>query len=340
MMEVNDRKVWICLAKGSSGKYTGYFSSIVESINVHVMDFLACPGAQVYWWLRQRGCLAEDVNRMVCHCFTLDQQQKITKSKYISDKGYAVLDEATSDDIINAIAGEGIFNTTLGLSEKECRTATTSKEHDASAIMFGEAKEGAVEVHNFFSSASITTIHSKKVDDRRSVATQKTLAKLVFSMATSKVTSDGSDEEEMDEDEGSDYKAGSAKKPEVAIKGRQILTGGHRKNESSVSEQEEESAEDSTMHDHEEAAQLTKNMNVATAKLNLSSLDGDQGTEDDNKKFDDAIDREDSINPYSDDEEGKDFQEDDLSVHQEDLTLGEDYDTALEVSSGVFNAIH
>ncbi len=180
MMEVNGRKVWICLAKGSSGKYTGYFSSIVESINIHIMNFVACPGAQVYWWLRQRGCLAVDVNRMVRHCFTLDQQQKITKSKYISDKGYAVLDEATSGNIINAIAGEGIFDTTLGLSEKERRTATApSKGQDVSAIMFGEAKEGAIKVHNFFSSVSITTIHSKNVDDSRSVATQKTLAKSV-----------------------------------------------------------------------------------------------------------------------------------------------------------------
>ncbi len=206
--------------------------------------------------------------------------------------------------------------------------------------MFGEAKEGAVKAHNFSSSASITTIHSKNVDDSRSVATQKTLAKSVFSMATSKVTSCGSDEEEMDKDKGSNYKAGSAKKPEVAIEGLQMLTRGHRKNESSVSEQEEEPAEDSTMHDHKEAAQLTKNMNAATAKLNLLLLGGDQGMEDNDKKFDDAIDREDSINPYSNDEEGKDFLEDDLSIHQEDLTLGEDYDTALEVSSGVFNTIH
>jgi hypothetical protein len=192
---------------------------------------------------------------MVHHCFTLDQQQKITKSKYISDKGYAVLDEANSDDIINAVAGEGIFDTTLGLSEKERRTATASKGHDASEIMFGEAKEGAVEAHNFSSSASITTIHSKNVDDSRSAATQNTLAKSVFSMATSKVTSDGLDKEEMDKDEGSNYKAGSAKKLEVAIKGMQMLTRGQCKNESSVSEQEEESAEDSTMHDHKEAAQ-------------------------------------------------------------------------------------
>ena len=97
------------------------FSSVVEPINTHVKNFVACPGAQVYWWLRRRGCLTEDVNRMVRHCFTLDQQQKITRSKYITDKGYAVLDESNSDDIINAAAEEGIFNTTLGLSEKERR---------------------------------------------------------------------------------------------------------------------------------------------------------------------------------------------------------------------------
>ena len=52
MMEVNSRKVWICLAKESKGNYTGYFSSMVKSINDHVKNFVACPGAQVYWWLR------------------------------------------------------------------------------------------------------------------------------------------------------------------------------------------------------------------------------------------------------------------------------------------------
>ena len=69
--------------------------------------------------------------------------------------------------------------------------------------MFGEAKEGAVEAHNFSSSMSITTIHSKNENNSKSVVSQKTLAKSVFSMRTSKITSDGLDEEETDEDEGS-----------------------------------------------------------------------------------------------------------------------------------------
>jgi hypothetical protein len=119
------RKAWI-LAKGSNGKYTGYFSSVVEPINNHIKNFVSCPGAQVYWWLRRRGCLAESINWMVRHCFTLDQQQKITKLKYITDKGYAVLDESNSDDVINAAAEEGIFNTTLGLSERERGSAIAS----------------------------------------------------------------------------------------------------------------------------------------------------------------------------------------------------------------------
>jgi len=83
----------------------------------------------------------------------------ITKSKYIPDTGYAVLDEFNSDDIINAVEEEGIFDTTLGLLERERRSAIVGKGHDTSKIMFGEAKEGAVEAHNFSSSMSITTIH-------------------------------------------------------------------------------------------------------------------------------------------------------------------------------------
>jgi hypothetical protein len=62
MMEVNGRKVWICLARGSNGGYTGYFPSVIDSINVHVTKFVICPGAQVYWLLRYRGCLTKDVN--------------------------------------------------------------------------------------------------------------------------------------------------------------------------------------------------------------------------------------------------------------------------------------
>ncbi len=64
------------------------------------------------------------------------------------------------------------------------------KAHNASAITYREAKEGAVEAHNFSSKASVTTIHSsnKRKRDARTVASAKTLAKSVYSINTSKVT--------------------------------------------------------------------------------------------------------------------------------------------------------
>jgi hypothetical protein len=51
LMEINKKKVWICLLTGSNGMSTGYFSSVVEDIKEHVAAFVLCPGAQVYWWL-------------------------------------------------------------------------------------------------------------------------------------------------------------------------------------------------------------------------------------------------------------------------------------------------
>ena len=90
---------------------------------------------------------------------------------------------------------------------------------------------------------------------------------------------------------------------------------------------------------HKEAAQLTKNMNAATANLNLSSLKGDQH-DNNEEEFDSAINSENTINFYSGGEEGEDFLEDNLDVQQEDLTLSNDFDTALEVLSGVFDATH
>jgi hypothetical protein len=60
------------------------------------------------------------------------------------------------------------------------------------------------------------------------------------------------DEEETDEDEGSDYKGSATKTPAIEIEGMQMLTREQIKNKSI-----------------EDEAQLAKNMNNATAKLNL-----------------------------------------------------------------------
>jgi hypothetical protein len=56
---------------------------------------------------------------MIRYCFTLEQQKRVTRSKYLSTKGYAVLTEEDSNDIINATLSDGIYDMTLGLSDKE-----------------------------------------------------------------------------------------------------------------------------------------------------------------------------------------------------------------------------
>ncbi len=132
-------------------------------------------------------------------------------------------------------------------------------------------------------------------------------------------------------------------KPGVAIEGMQMLTRCRKKLSGDSMQKDKASGDDNEKdaqeHNHKEAVCLTKNMNTATAKLQLPSLDKDQD-KDDNKEFDDAIDRENSINPYSDNKGGKDFLEEVLINQQEDLTLGDEFNSALEVSSGVFDATH
>ena len=60
------------------------------------------------------------------------------------------------------------------------------------------------------------------------------LAKSVFSVATSRVTSDGLEEEETDENEDSDFDGRATKPLGVEIEGMQILTREQSKNESSL----------------------------------------------------------------------------------------------------------
>jgi hypothetical protein len=177
---------------------------LVEYIKAHVTAFILCPAAQVYWWLCHRGCITEDINKLIRHCFTLSLQQKVTKSKYIKDEGHAVIDQTDKDNIINAATIQGIYDLTIGLSDEERRMLVAGNAHKASAITFGEAKEGAIEAHNFSLQALITTIHTQneKKQDTKLVASSRTLTQLVFSIGTSisKVTEDNMDESKEEDD--------------------------------------------------------------------------------------------------------------------------------------------
>jgi hypothetical protein len=47
MMEVQKKKVWICLAKIANGGITGYFSSVVAEIKEFMQNFITCSATQV-----------------------------------------------------------------------------------------------------------------------------------------------------------------------------------------------------------------------------------------------------------------------------------------------------
>jgi len=70
------------------------------------------------------------------------------------------------------------------------------------AISFGEAKVGSMEAYNFSAGASITMVHAEKEGKGTSVASAKTMAKSVFSIAPNIMS--GSEEGEADIDEKMD----------------------------------------------------------------------------------------------------------------------------------------
>jgi len=136
----------------------------------------------------------------------VEKQQKVTKSKYIKEKGIAVMKESDEDDIINAANKTGLFDMSLGLSDKEQRERMARSGYNESAISFGEAKVGSMETYNFSAGASITTVHAEKEGKGTSVASAKTMVKSVFSIATN-ITS-GSEEGGSDSDEEMDGTSG------------------------------------------------------------------------------------------------------------------------------------
>jgi hypothetical protein len=293
-MEIADKKVWLCVNCESSRIHTGYFSSMVEEIKACVAAFIRCPAAQVYCWLKCKGCIGKDVNRLICKCFTVEQQQKVTKSKYIKEKGVAVMKDSDKDDIINTANKTGLFNMSLGLSDKEQHERMAKTGYNESAISFREAKVGSMEAYNFSAGASITMVHAEREGKGISVASAKTMAKSIFSIATN-ITS-GSEESETDIDEEMDGTS------VVEIDGMEIVD--------------------------KEVQSLTNNMNRATADLQLGSSEsapeeGSQG-KDTNDSNDPSYHTED--NSYD-------------TPNKHDIN-SDDYNKALEVSLGKFDAVH
>ena len=306
----------------------------------------------------------------------MTQQQKVTKSKYLKNLGRAAVDQSYADDIINAAMTQGICDLTLGLSDKERQVLVAGKAHEASAITYGEAKEGAVKAHNFSSKASVTTLHlsNKRKRDARTVASTKMLAKLVYSIDTSKVTEDRTEDKKNGKEEESGDDGNPSANKRVAIEGMQIVVGKQKKAMQTEMElMEEEEVDDK--EDGEDNQGKGKEVEDHKGKGHGGKEDKGPGMDEDQEEgagkhgSEEEAEMEDSnkwakinvtmtanmasaltqLNGCSDDEDkeglGKEeesFNKNDLSIHSGDHNLSiEEYNPdAVEVSLVIFDAEH
>ncbi len=296
----------------------------------------------------------------------MSQQQKVTKSKYLKDLGHAEVDQSNADDIINATTTQGIYDLTLGLSDKERRVLVAGKAHEASAITYGEAKEGAIKAHNFSSNASLTMIHSsnERKRDAKSVASSKTLAKLVYSIDTSKVTEDRMEDEKEDEEEESEDNKNPSANKKVAIEGMWIVIGKKKNKKAMLSETElmdEEGEGDKDDREDEGERELGNSEETDQSKEEEPS--GEEGEREEREEMEDNEDWKKinetmnanmasataQLNSNLEDEEdeesskeGGSFKECNESIYtgEDDLSEGK-YDSDVEeVSSRIFDAEH
>ena len=114
-------------------------------------------------------------------CFSVEQIQKITRSKYAN--GIAVTTATGADDIIEAAKLAGV-DLNLGLSPSQLREKKIERELMETAITFGQAEPGGLECHNFEEELSLTTLSSNRRDSGKSVE-EGTMAKSMFSIVSS-----------------------------------------------------------------------------------------------------------------------------------------------------------
>jgi hypothetical protein len=144
-------------------------------------------------------------------------------SKYLKDLGHAVVDTSDGNDIIQASNLEGIFNLSLGLSDRERRSLVTMRGYNTAAITYGDAKEGLIEAHNFSAALSVTSLCSKKRKAaEEGLGPALTLPQSVYSIGMSKVTKDL--DNELKEEEADKEGEGNSRHKKIAIDGMDMLS--------------------------------------------------------------------------------------------------------------------
>ena len=118
---LNGDKVWLSAIPKACGGVTGYFSCVLPGIKKYIEHWTLCPAAQIFWFLLRKDCNKEDVKKMIQGSFSIDEQRKVTRSRYSKSLGFAVVDNGSGMDITNVAKLFKAYDTDLGLSDKEKR---------------------------------------------------------------------------------------------------------------------------------------------------------------------------------------------------------------------------
>ncbi len=224
----------------------------------------------------------------------MDQQQKVTKLKYIKDKGIAVMKDKEEEDIINAANNSGLFDMTLGLSDNDQCKRVAKCGYKKSAISFGDAKVGLMEAYNISSGASITTVHAEKERKCTLVKSAKRITKSVLSIAThitSGLEEEGDNDEQVDEASAIEIDSMDMIDPS-----RNMLQD--KDDEEGAIDRMDNNLEDEFDQNlgraKEQAQILNNNMNHATANLQLNSSDGEDASSSREEGYGDDIEDQDT----------------------------------------------
>ena len=188
-----------CIAQNQNGAYSAFHTKVVLSTQRKARKYMACPAAQLYYFLLKLGVTKPEIKRFIRGTFDIEQQKLVSRSRFSKTKQMALIRDGAGEDTLAALSGPGV-DPMLGLSDKEKRERLAIG--DEQYLDFGQATPGAMEAFDAFSKTSLHANHEK---DEESIASKDTLAKSIFSIGSggSKVMEEDDEDDDKTEDEQS-----------------------------------------------------------------------------------------------------------------------------------------
>jgi hypothetical protein len=270
----------------------------------------------------------------------------------MKDLGYAVVNDQDTDNTINASTTRGIYDLTLGLSDKEKKMMAIGKIHALSAITYGKMKEGSMEAYNFSSVQSVTStlLDQRENEGYQNNALVRSLTKSVYSIdtGTSKVTADNTEDkvdnskdEKSDNSNDTDSNGGGKT---VAIEGMEILDGKtveHKVAKTRMDDNKAMKDADSQFSKNTTSEEEFQDEGLAKAGANLlRHMETAEGLIDTSES--DSGGYTTPIDLLSSDKDGETYKDDDppAQLADKELDITSYNSSVTKVDSGVFNTNH